>query len=573
MSGASFNLATRVPLLKQPVSIVDLFSAEDLPDAIVAPDGVLRVPLARARYYVHNAFVWPRCLFPVAVTPNVSFETTDIVGAGGQTEIQIDGDDTPHFWGREIGLVQFLDISIVDKGNAGAGRSTRLFDFVGGSSNGLSFLVLDLVSIRSFKRIGDMVDMGLQVAAMFQSDNEGGLVTRVNPLALAPHTHFFGNIYFIQGGNGTVKPQITFQGAVPSATFSNSNLNQDAGDTSVMVDNAFSGELDIVGNSYGGVASGDFFRPDVSQLLALFANADIAISAFADSAVNPGVDTSVSVVPGHGLTRGQTIRIGDAGAPYDGLHTIVRVAVDEASFDIDVSVGAPSTGNVKLTRVTTTAANTPIVNNETITISGTANYNGTFATVFAVGDNQFDIPVAFVASEASTGTVVSTGQTEITVGVNVLASGAQADSMALGFAEMNANTTATVIATLDTYQALDVSGLSNNAVSQRFALTNATNGVYTYNGNKPISAKITAIINATKSGVTVSYRFTTSVNGAIPVFASASYAPLEIPNEKVTATLGKFVSLTNGDTIQVMVAGDGHSDNLTITDFCIQIER
>ena len=571
MSGASFNTHDRVPLLKRPDKNVDVFSAADLPAAVTAPDGVSRVPLAlNTRYHLHSTFVWPRCSWPVAVTPNVSFETTDIVGVGGQKEIQIDGDDTPHFWGREVGLVQFLDISLVDVGNSGAGRSTRLFDFVGGGGNGLSFLVLDLVSIRSFKRLGDMVDMGLQISAVFQSDNEGGLVTRVNPSATAAHTYFFGNLYFIQKGNATIKPQIVFQGVVPSSTFSNGNLNQAAGDAAVMVDNVFSGKLDMVGNSYGGVASGDFFRSDVSQSLASMANADTAISAFADSAVNPGVDTSVSVVPGHGLTRGQTIRIGDAGAPYDGLHTIVRVAADEASFDINVAFTSTSTGNVKLTRVTTTAAN-PIVNNERITISGTTSYNGTFKTVFQVGNNAFDIPVAFVADDA-TGTVVSTGQTEKTVGIDCTANGAQADSMALGFGQMNANSTATVIASTSTYQALDCSGLADDAVSQRFTLTNTTNGIYTYNGNKPISARIGAEINVTKSGVTASYRFATSVNGAVPDFASASYAPIEVPNEKVGTTLGKFVALTNGDTIQIMVAGDGHSDDLTITDFCIQIE-
>lgn len=566
-----FNKTNRVPLVKQPLKIVDVFSAADLPTAITAPDGVSRIPLAlNTRYYVHNTFVWPRCLFPVATAPNVNFDNTDIIGASFDVTIQLDGDSTPHFWGREMAMVTFRDTHIVDVSNAGAGRGTTLFDLVGGSGNGFSFLVLSLVSIRSFKRLGDVVDLGLQIAATFWSNCEGGLVTRVNSIATVPHTYFLGNVYFIQTGNATIKPQLVFQGAVPSATFSNNNLNQSAGDAAVMVDSAFAGELDMLGSAYGGAASGDFFRPDVSQSLASMANADIAISAFADSPTNPGTDTSVSVAPGHGLTRGQVVRIGDAGAPFDGLHTILRVAADETSFDINVTFTSTTTGNVKLTRVTT-VGDTSIVNNEKITIAGTTSYNGTFATVFAAGSNSFDIPVAFVADDA-TGTVTSTGQTQKTVGVNASGNGAQADSLILGFGEMNANAVATVIAAAGTYQALDVSGLVDSSVSERFTLTNATNGIYTYNGNKPISAKIIVIVNAVKSGATQNYRFATSVNGAIPVFASAAFSPMEVQTTKVHASVNKFEPLTPGDTIQIMVAGDGHSDNLTITDFTIEIE-
>lgn len=147
----------------------------------------------------------------------------------------------------------------------------------------------------------------------------------------------------------------------------------------------------------------------------------------------------------------------------------------------------------------------------------------------------------------------------------------QPEFLSIGFAEMNSNSTATVIASVDTYQALDASGLVSNAVSERFTLTDATAGVYRYDGDRSIVATISSIINAVKSGATQDYRFGLSVNGAIPVFATATYSPLEVKATKLHAAVVSFANLGNGDTIQIMIAGDGHSDNLTITDFQVQV--
>ena len=555
------NVQNRKALLKDPQNIVDLFSAADLPPAITAPDGVSRVPLAlNTRYYVHKTFVWPRCLFPVATNPNVTFNSTDIVGPGGAPpEIQIDGDDTPHFWGREMALVQFFNLSIKDVGNAGAGRSSRLFDFVGGSGNAFSFFVLNFVTLRSFKRLGDIVDMGIQISAVFQVDNEGGFVTRINPSVTVPKTYFIGNIYFIQAGNATVKPQIVFQGAPPSATFSNSNLNMVAGDASVMVDEVFSGELDMVGNSYVGVASGDYFRPNVSQALASMANADIPISAFANAG---GGETRVSVAPGHGLTAGQTILIGDAGAPYDGTHTILRVAPDEASFDIAVAFTSTTTGNVKLTRVTTTA-DTSIVNNETISISGTTSYNGTFKTVFALGNNTFDIPVAFVADDA-TGTVTSVVQTQKTVGVNSLGNGAQANSKAIGSWFIVGNAALTTIVTQNVFVDLNLAaGAISGSNIERWTLTDTTTGELRYDGDRPFSGQLVANVSAKKTGAAIRlYHLRAVKNGVeLPDPIRASF---EVKETELATGLIVPIEAVNGDTIRLQLANQDATDDVTV---------
>ena len=67
------------------------------------------------------------------------------------------------------------------------------------------------------------------------------------------------------------------------------------------------------------------------------------------------------------------------------------------------------------------------------------------------------------------------------------------------------------------------------------------------------------------------YRFTDSQNGAIPVFATAPYVPVEVKSTQVNATLIAPISVSPGDTIQVMGAGQGTTNSLTITDFFLQM--
>lgn len=51
----------------------------------------------------------------------------------------------------------------------------------------------------------------------------------------------------------------------------------------------------------------------------------------------------------------------------------------------------------------------------------------------------------------------------------------------------------------------------------------------------------------------------------------AAYAPLEVKTDKITIPLDGVISIVNGDSIQIMVAGDGTSDNLTITDMSLRV--
>ena len=114
-------------------TIIDVHSVANLPEAILAPDGVMRVPLdPNAKYIVHNTFTWPRMLVPKQISLS-TFEPVDFIGARTGVRMDFDGNDTPHFWGRDIGAIRFLGISWKDISNSGAGHGTLLFDLVGAS--------------------------------------------------------------------------------------------------------------------------------------------------------------------------------------------------------------------------------------------------------------------------------------------------------------------------------------------------------------------------------------------------------------------------------------------------------
>ena len=616
--------------------VFDIRSAGDWPDLVLAPDGVMRSPLALGgSYKIHGSFLVPRLWIPAA-QQQVEFQPTEIVSAASTHIMFAAGDSTPHIWGRDIGSMQFRNISIVDISNAGSGRGTVLFDLVGGTA--LSFLVHRFSAIANFKAAGKLVDLGAASELFSIVGCEGGITTIYTGADVSVGlTTTQMLISQPTAGAAAKKPAWCLMGDLGKSQFSVGIIDNNAGDSSFCVDSTSGGASTFIGNTFE-AGDGDFFRPDVSLALTAMAAADKSITSFTaqahavttvaagvagsnfstglvrhqfdvgDSVTHSafsegtydGVKTITAIVSpfvyqvsatafvatdtgttthdlatvcasaGAGFTRGQVILLGGATpAAYLGAQAIKSVDPDEDSFVIPVAFSSSGTGTIQITRVTTTSDH-PMAVGETQTITGTTSYNSTTKILFNPADDAFEIPVAFVADDA-TGTVASTSKNKTDVGVTVSSNGIQPDSLILGFGSMNGNATATVIAFPSVYQAVDVSGITDDGVTERFELTDATAGVYTYRGLKPISARAAADVTATKTGSTDLYRFASSVNGAIPVFASASYAPMEVKTTKVTVPVDGFVPMVTGDTIQVMVAGDGHSDNITITDIVVQV--
>jgi len=191
------------------------------------------------------------------------------------------------------------------------------------------------------------------------------------------------------------------------------------------------------------------------------------------------------------------------------------------------------------------------------------------ATIYNVQANTFEINRTFTFTTQGTWDTGGLDQTDPrVVAFNMQQS---ADSEMVAFGEMNANATVTTVDD-GAYLPIDVSGFADNAITERLKLIDATAGIYEFIGHEDCSCFVTAPIWALKSGSTEEYRFVVSINGAIPTFATAPYTPLEVKTAKTPTTILEPVQLTLGDTVQVMIAGDGTGDDPTITDFKLRIK-
>ena len=90
------------------------------------------------------------------------------------------------------------------------------------------------------------------------------------------------------------------------------------------------------------------------------------------------------------------------------------------------------------------------------------------------------------------------------------------------FGFVNGNNATTPI-TNDTYDTISVNGFANNGTFPSFTLTTPNDALYTYDDPAPFNGTMTANLSATKNVTSDNYRFAISINGAIPVFATAVY--------------------------------------------------
>ncbi len=427
----------RVPYLRDPTLEFDIFGADDWPDLILAPDGQMRAPLVEgAIYKVHNTHVIPLMLWPKA-TSFLTFAPTEITGARLAVSLLVFGTPgIPHIWGREVGVAAMNRVSAVDITNGGLGGTSTLFDLTGGTA--FSSWLTNLFAPIQFKKMGSLVDIGINCSNSAWSNNNQGLVQRFNP----------GNALFNQCetlvvnglfGPAMTKPFHAILGAPVVMIQLGNPVELKSGDPLYYVDSAVPDLSNLVFSShpYSGPATGNFFRPDYSGSITAMAQVDYVVDSFSDSVVNPGVDTTVNLAAITKFTKGQEVLLADEAA-YDGLRTIVRIADDQLSFDINVVFSTSGAGTIKSTRFTASADH-PMVEGETNIIAGTTAYNGTLINLL-VDDTTFDRPVAFVTDEA-TGTVTSTSKNSKSIGVLSIGNGAQPDSMVLSQANLSVQQT------------------------------------------------------------------------------------------------------------------------------------
>lgn len=553
------NAFDRRSLSRDPSKVVEVYSASDLPPPVPDPFGVMRVPLtAGATYVINEAFSLPRCSIPQVVTPG-EFAVITFFAIRSVT-LLIDGDDTPHIWGRRVSGLEFDRVSLIDISNGGAGRGTVLFDMVGGNGD-LSVFGLGRANIVNFKKIARLVDVGTFLSDKTLDVNCASGWTFRGTAAVTGISHFITDRRF--GADAALpdnaSSSMSFIGDVPAVIIgtsgvilgkpANSFLHIDSG-TSI-------GSYQVTGCDYRGTVDGTFFRPTLVAALTLQEDASVAVLSFADSAAAPGVDTTVSFASAIDINRGQVILI--AGGTYAGVYAITRVALDQLSFDIAFVFAGASAGTLALTRHT--VATNGYVRDETVTISGTTNYNGT-AQIVRATDTTFTLPQVFAGNDA-TGTATSAGKDQTSIGVNCVGNGSLADSGTLAEVSWNANVATTTIAD-GTYGPLSLTGAS--IVNQeRTVLNAAATGEITYVGKRPFKGRLVASIIFNKAGASLaSYRVSLSVNQTPPVFdAGDRYTALDLREISVQAQFQAIVDLVEGDDIRLVIAGDATTTVVT----------
>lgn len=548
------------PPTTRALTVVEITDPAQMP-LTLAKDGNMRWhPTAGNKYITQKSLIIPLIALPEAINgivpPAIEIEPSNQTDA-----LLFNGSTIPHIWGRNNGTFTIRKAVLVDISNGGFGGGTVLFDLVGFGTS--ATLITDNVVPILFKSVGNLVDMLVDVNSSTCVSCLSGLVMRDTvPLGVSMGGFISLNPFAV----AVTAPTLCFMGDFSTVSSSIGNFEQIASGVSICIDSAATGIYDILGNSFDG--TGKFYAEPIIKSITAFANADIAISAFSNSTENPGVDTTVEFAGITDAIIGQEILIADEAA-YDGLHTIVRVADDQLSFDINVAFSTSGAATLKRTQVTSVGHF--MVRDQTNTISGTTNYNGTQQIFKLIDNDNFLISVAFVADDA-TGTATATSKNQKSDGVVSALNGKAPDSKILGAAASNAQVTATT-PTDGTYASTNFGTVVLDTVSERVSLTTPAQLIFTYNGDKDVTLKISGPLNGSKSGANRDYRFAPSVNGAVPIFASASYAPWEMQSVNTNIVVEFFVDVEPGDTIQIMSAGDGTTDAFTISDVLVSAEE
>jgi len=318
--------------------------------------------------------------------------------------------------------------------------------------------------------------------------------------------------------------------------------------------------------------NGAFFKSGTTGIIEGFS--DFSVAATSITSVTDPLEGTARFI----FTVGPTLFVdqevvvsGFSGGNAAYNHTARITATGAGFFETGVAFADSGTGSFLSNSVRVIDAEHGLSTAQTLLIENSINYNQG-AKIYGVTTDNFRINAVFVVEipgptvQWNTGSLVETDKR-----VDLRLSGDQKPSMNIAFGVVNGNVTATVIAVADTHQALNVTGFTSNGATELWTLINAINGIFRYDGANPFVGRLTAVITITKSGSTEEYKFSTSLNGAIPVFATADHVDIEVKTTKVSGTLIDTLDINPGDTLQIMTGGLGTSDNVTVTDFQFEI--
>lgn len=565
------NGTTRLAASRDSGNTTEIYESSDWGTAALAADGNMRVPLKISHTYaimVSNV-VMPLCEIPEA-TGAVSSSGVNIIGHYRLTTVIVVDTSAPIMWGRDAAPIVLDNVSFVDFSNAGSGLGVTLWDLVGiGGPSGI--VTSDTCIFALLKAIGNMVDMAYANVSCQHLFCESGVTSRSNPAfgdaatsAIQLRVGYEGSSLF----PNVRRPPLTLIGSTGKSNLNACQVNMaDPGNSLIHVDPSVTGNVGIISMGYNGpAADGEFFRPTLVESITAQTIAFITITDFADSAVNPGVDTTCNFGSIVDFTRGQVILIANEAA-YNGVHTIVRVAADQMSFDINVVHSTSGAGTLEMVRHT--ISGTQLARDETVVITGTTNYNGTFQ-VLRTADNAIWLPQIRVAPDTQAGTATSTGQDETSINVTVALAGAQKESKSIGFVRVTGNATLTAIALPNQWTDLNLGG---GAVAgsniELWGNVDATTGEVDYLGAPPFNGVIRVTASVTSTGGSQTFQFRAFVAGvSTPVAAERdlSSAP-KVGVELLIPVQG----LLTGEAVRIQVQNTSGSSDILFSHLSMEV--
>lgn len=566
--GAASGLAGWVTSATHATNVIDVYSTVDFGTAVLAPDGNMRVPIViGAVYVIHGAVVMPLLLLPeqpVGPPALISFVSTY-----GNGTLLVADTSAPAIWGRDSVTLICKNIIFVDITNFGAGLGATLLDIVGASAGSTAIGMFECFVVL-FKSAGNLVDATSLSTSCRYLNNESGYTLRTNPgvPSIGAISMLGTSIENAAALPDIRRPAASIIGDAGKSSFTHCNVaTGKAANSAFYVDPTIVGSLTFVAIAYESVAEdGEFFRPVLSPAITTQANADIAIISFEDSAVNPGVDTQVNFGTIVDFTRGQVVLLADEAA-YDGLQTIVRVASDQRSFDINVAIDTFGAGTLKM--VQHTVANNQFARDETVVVTESSN-NGT-AQVLRGTDTTFHLPQAFAAGD-TTGIATSTSEDEMSIHLTTSVAGAQRSSASVGSVIATANSTSTVIANINEWTDLDMDGaafVGSNA--ELWGSVDADTGEITYEGLPEFHGEMEASLSVTSSGGNQVFQFRAVLNGS--PFSDGVVVSVELSNNPMLeVSLLVPVTCFTGDDVRIQTQNTSGTANVLIQDLSFAIK-
>ncbi len=287
-----------------------------------------------------------------------------------------------------------------------------------------------------------------------------------------------------------------------------------------------------------------------------------SITVFADEGDET---TRVTTSVAHGYLVGQSVDI-TVTTNYNGRFKIITIPTTTTYVISFEFVADDATGTVNGPSITITSAAHGLSEGEVIGIEDTISYDGGYQIYNALA-GTFEVSATFVGSESGGWDTGSLNETDPIILVAATAGTKNSSVIASGGVAGNAGVTSVASGS---FGAIDVTGFVSYDVTERFKLTTADNGIWTYIGLDDVSLEMGVSITVLKAGGTQDYEFNVAINGTIVGGVAVKEATIQTT---ARSFVGIFpVSISHNDTVALQISGVGTTDSVTISGLQMSIK-